>query len=87
MYWEIFLTEPLFGKNCLLVCQFDLYALSYGCEYIIQQDAETKHMEELEKAEKDKLDLSEKLDLMMKQEAMLTAKVSTIVFLYWQFYY
>lgn len=32
-------------------------------------------MEEMEKAEKDKLDLTEKLDLMMKQEAILTAKV------------
>ncbi|XP_045166348.2 sarcolemmal membrane-associated protein-like isoform X3 [Mercenaria mercenaria] len=39
------------------------------------QDAETKHMEEIEKAEKDKLDLQDKLDEMMKQEAALTAKI------------
>lgn len=39
------------------------------------QDAETKHMEEIEKAEKDKLELQDKLEEMIKQEAALTAKV------------
>ena len=49
--------------------------IEYLCNILYVQDAETKHMEEIEKAEKDKLDISEKLDLMMKQEATLTAKV------------
>ncbi|KAL4226414.1 hypothetical protein ACF0H5_014397 [Mactra antiquata] len=42
------------------------------------QDAETKHMEEIEKAEKDKLELQDKLEEMIKQEATLTAKVESL---------
>lgn len=47
-------------------------------KYSEPQDAETKHMEEIEKAEKDKLDLQDKLDEMMKEEATLTAKVGLV---------
>jgi len=39
------------------------------------QDAETHHMEEMEKVEKEKMELSDKLNTMIKQEATLSAKV------------
>ena len=45
----------------------------------VLQDAETKHMEEIEKGEKEKLDLQDKLEEMIKQEAALTAKVRSFI--------
>ena len=39
------------------------------------QDAESKHQEDTEKIEKEKVDLTEKINDMIKQEAALTAKV------------
>lgn len=42
------------------------------------QDAESKHQEEVEKMEKEKVDLAEKIDDMIKQEAVLTAKVLSL---------
>lgn len=40
------------------------------------QEAEKSHQEELERAEKEKQELTEKLEDMMQQESTLAAKVS-----------
>ena len=47
------------------------------CHYLewLFQDAESKYQEDTEKTEKEKVDLTEKINDMIKQEAALTAKV------------
>ena len=48
--------------------------LSYK-DYIVIQEAEKNHKEEYDKVEKEKAELQTKLDEMVKQENILTAKV------------
>ena len=45
---------------------------------IVLQDAETKHQEDVEKIEKEKSDLTEKINDMVKKETTLIAKVKIL---------
>ncbi|XP_052283993.1 sarcolemmal membrane-associated protein-like isoform X3 [Dreissena polymorpha] len=41
-------------------------------------DAETKHLEEIERVEKDRLDLTDRLNMMIKQEELLQNKIQSL---------